>query len=198
MNKYAFCSPKANTTLVLSYKWLPIDVITARAALNKILPRRADSRQSYSIGKYGEMYAWDQWICGEDIEYNTNQPYLRSANRIYPIPTIILTTSKFTYQPRERFSRRYLYDRLGGRCQICGSKEKIHDMSIEHILPRSKHGTDDAFNITMTCRECNSCKSSDYPVKGFDDKELVAPPVIPYYHICTEARPEWQHYLFKG
>lgn len=44
-------------------------------------------------------------------------------------------------------------------CQECGTKEKL---SIDHIKPVIKGGTDDFNNLTVLCRSCNSKKGSKY------------------------------------
>jgi 5-methylcytosine-specific restriction endonuclease McrA len=44
-------------------------------------------------------------------------------------------------------------------CQKCGSKEKL---TIDHIKPISKGGTDDFNNLTILCKSCNSRKGAKY------------------------------------
>lgn len=48
-----------------------------------------------------------------------------------------------------------LIDRDGCRCAECGSEA---DLTIDHIVPVSRGGTDDLGNLRLLCRPCNSKK----------------------------------------
>ena len=54
-----------------------------------------------------------------------------------------------------------LYARLvcrdGGFCDEC---QATSDLTIDHIQPRSKGGTDDLKNLRILCRQCNSSKGN--------------------------------------
>jgi len=52
---------------------------------------------------------------------------------------------------------RAIYERDAYRCQLCGD---WHDLTIDHIVPRSKGGTDDPGNLRVLCRSCNSRKGA--------------------------------------
>lgn len=47
--------------------------------------------------------------------------------------------------------------RLGGRCQLCGSTERI---SIDHILPIAKGGSNEIRNLQPLCIPCNCRKNA--------------------------------------
>lgn len=53
--------------------------------------------------------------------------------------------------------KQYIFERDGQCCLKCKSKE---DLSVDHILPRSKGGTNSIFNLQTLCRKCNSDKDS--------------------------------------
>jgi len=46
---------------------------------------------------------------------------------------------------------------LNYKCQICGTKENI---TIDHIIPLSKGGTNEINNLQPLCKSCNSRKSN--------------------------------------
>ena len=60
--------------------------------------------------------------------------------------------------------REYLLEKWGRRCAYCG-KEDV-PLQIEHIVPRSKGGTDRVSNLTLACEACNR-KKGDKSVEEF-------------------------------
>lgn len=56
--------------------------------------------------------------------------------------------------------RRELFERYGGRCHYCNSPLNIDAFEVEHMLPRALGGTDDGWNLTISCRPCNAAKST--------------------------------------
>jgi ribosomal protein S27E len=49
------------------------------------------------------------------------------------------------------------------QCNFCGEKEE-KKLTIDHIKPVSKGGTDDLNNLQILCRSCNSKKGAKYEV----------------------------------
>ena len=66
---------------------------------------------------------------------------------------------------REIAGKRYdiICDDCGGRCQLCGRKLLLKDMSLDHIKPLSMGGVDDVSNLTCTCVPCNRFKANMAP-----------------------------------
>ena len=50
--------------------------------------------------------------------------------------------------------RSYLFKKYNGRCVYCGNKAT----EIEHVIPKSKGGTDSVHNLVIACRKCNELK----------------------------------------
>jgi len=70
-------------------------------------------------------------------------------------------------------ARRAIYDRDGLACYICGDQldrlTEINDPkapTIDHVVPRSKGGTDDLDNLKTCCRDCNVRKSDSMPAEA--------------------------------
>lgn len=65
------------------------------------------------------------------------------------------------YQQGERYGyevREYLLEKFGRRCAYCG-KEHV-PLEVEHIVPRSRGGTDRISNLTVACHDCNQEKGN--------------------------------------
>jgi len=52
--------------------------------------------------------------------------------------------------------KEYLLDKWGRKCAYCGKTDV--PLEVEHIIPRSRGGTDRVSNLTLSCRNCNQKK----------------------------------------
>ena len=59
--------------------------------------------------------------------------------------------------------REFIFSRSNGKCSYCGKQAQ----EIDHIVPRSKGGTDSSYNLVASCRSCNERKSN-LTLKEFD------------------------------
>jgi 5-methylcytosine-specific restriction endonuclease McrA len=53
-------------------------------------------------------------------------------------------------------SRSMIYKRDGHKCQYCGSTKNL---TIDHVIPRSRGGEDTWENLVVACNSCNTRKS---------------------------------------
>lgn len=54
--------------------------------------------------------------------------------------------------------REYLLEKWGRRCAYCGGGDK--PLQIEHLTPRSRHGSNRVSNLTLACGPCNQDKGN--------------------------------------
>ena len=52
--------------------------------------------------------------------------------------------------------RDFIFSKTKGRCSYCGAKAE----EIDHIIPKSKGGSNSTYNLTPACRSCNEKKSN--------------------------------------
>lgn len=58
-----------------------------------------------------------------------------------------------------KIDRQKIYNKYNGHCAYCGCKlESIHDMQIDHIIPKRNGGKDEMYNFNPSCRLCNHYK----------------------------------------
>ena len=64
-----------------------------------------------------------------------------------------------------RRRKRLVWTRSFGTCQWCWQAVSLEEASLDHIVPRSKGGTNDISNLQIMHPECNSRKgSSEMPI----------------------------------
>ena len=71
-----------------------------------------------------------------------------------------------TYSPDVK---KLLYIKADGKCELCGKKILLDDMTIDHVKPLSMGGEDDVSNLACTCLSCNQFKSNIAP-ELFEDR----------------------------
>lgn len=84
--------------------------------------------------------AWHEWHWTRGQQLRQDPHYVTRYRR--KIPDAIRTA---------------VHERDGWKCLHCGSKEGL---SLDHIYPHSKGGSDDLDNLQTLCRPCNSRKGS--------------------------------------
>jgi len=87
---------------------------------------------------------------------------IRSVTTSLPHPSVI-RLSRFIRVPYKKveLSRRNIIRRDGFCCQYCGSH--THELTIDHIIPKSKGGIDSWDNLVSACKKCNNKKGDKTP-----------------------------------
>ncbi len=52
-----------------------------------------------------------------------------------------------------------------GTCHYCGKTVGPHGLTMDHIIPLSRGGTSERFNIVAACKECNNRKNYLLPAE---------------------------------
>lgn len=90
-------------------------------------------------------------------------------------PIIIRLLEYIKYRPRiTKVSRRRIFQRDNHTCQYCGSKRNL---TIDHILPRSRNGNNSWENLITCCFRCNSIKGNRTPQEA--NMKLLTKPYEP-------------------
>ncbi len=58
----------------------------------------------------------------------------------------------------KRVNHAMLYRRQGGYCAGCGYHFRPRNLTIDHVVPRSKGGSDSIANLQLLCDACNQLK----------------------------------------
>lgn len=84
---------------------------------------------------------------------------LRTVSSAYPMPSVV-RLQRYVHLPYQGvvLTRQNIFRRDGFKCQYCGTSK---DLTIDHVVPKSKRGRSTWKNMVTACKSCNSRKG-DY------------------------------------
>lgn len=152
--------------LVLNRLYMAVQVISVRRALSMLVKGDAEVVHVQDEG-YFESYTFERWLERSIVRMGSWDPdddVLRSVRFELEAPRIVRLL-EFDRLPRQRvkFNRRNLFARDGNRCQYCGKKYAPHELSMDHVIPRSRGGPANWENIVTACLRCNVRKGGRTP-----------------------------------
>jgi 5-methylcytosine-specific restriction endonuclease McrA len=160
--------------LVLNATFEPINVCTVRRAAVLLLKDKAE---------IVEHASWE----------------LRSENLSLPRPVVIRLVT-YVKVPRDthrrKITRRAVFARDRWTCQYCGGGHA--NLTVDHVIPRSKGDPSSWENIVTCCAPCNRRKGDMLPKQA--NMHLRSKPTLPsptiFVHVATPKVPlAWRPYL---
>lgn len=131
----------------------------------------------------------------EQVEHNGK--YLYSG---FPLPTVIRLRQYIRVPYKEiPLTRRNILHRDSHSCQYCGYTGE--ELTLDHVIPRSRRGGDSWENIVTACVRCNVRKGSRTPEEA--NMRLRHHPRKPYSslyfevtkHLKSGTHQEWRKYV---
>jgi len=91
-------------------------------------------------------------------------------------------------------SKAMVYKRDENKCQYCGSTKHL---TIDHVVPKSKGGSEDWTNLVVACSSCNTKKGDK--LLSQTDMKLIKHPKAPYNTMHIKLNQcgveEWEEYI---
>lgn len=164
-------------TLVLNRSWIPIHVTTVRRAVCLVFRDVAAVISPSTM----QPYSFGEWL--ED-GHTEDDAWIAACTRSIAAPDVIQLTA-YNRVPAHRapFTRRNLFARDGHLCQYCGRKFRSDELTIDHVLPRSRGGDTSWTNCVLSCVRCNAKKGDRTPLEA--RMRLIREP----------KSPRWSPYL---
>jgi len=162
--------------------WEPLSVVSVPRAINLILAEKA-------------------------IVIEQSGRFLRTVSTRFPVPSVMALRT-YVNVPRRRahWSRKGVLVRDNYTCIYCGAKPgtiqrgKVlakNDLTVDHVLPRSRGGKDHWTNTACACYHCNHRKGDRLPNEA--GMKLMWEPRTPrtsYLVIAVGSGPAaWKQYI---
>jgi 5-methylcytosine-specific restriction endonuclease McrA len=131
-----------------------------------------------------------------DLIAESSQDVLRTVNTTFPLPSII-RLHRYINIPRKgvMLTRQNVFRRDGNKCQYCGTHD---DLTLDHVLPKSKGGRTSWDNLITACRRCNSNKGHQTPEEAQMPLQYkpFKPSFLMFIRDCSGPLDEvWKPYL---
>src|SRR6185312_4578342 len=158
-------------TLVLNAGYEPLAVVSFRRALLLVLTGKASV-----LAEIGEPVMTPRMAIG--------RPSVILLNRYIKVP----------YREAATVTRRGVLRRDGHRCGYCGEAAT----TVDHIMPRSRGGSNTWENLIACCLACNRAKGDRTLAQlGWKPRFTPSRPRGPHWFITELERPapEWSDFL---
>jgi 5-methylcytosine-specific restriction endonuclease McrA len=159
--------------LVLNATFEPINVCTVRRAVVLLLKDKA-----------------------ELIERGGWELHSESSTLARPVVIRLVTYVKVPRDAhRRKITRRAVFARDSWTCQYCGSRSNL---TVDHVIPRSKGGSSSWENIVASCAPCNRRKADRLPRQaGMHPRRTPRTPRAEIFiHVASPTIPQaWLQYL---
>ncbi len=182
--------------LVLNRNWQAISIVSPAEAFGNLASGGASALDIHGADSMNPV-EWDQWRL---LEVRDQDHSVGTAQGAVRIPTIIVlkTFARVPmYQPK--FSLKSIWMRDQGHCQYSGRKLKMHEASIDHVVPRSRGGATSWENCVLAERRLNSDKGDRTPAEaGLKlTRKPCAPRAVPITATLknTMGIPHWDLFL---
>ncbi|MHC4064159.1 MAG: HNH endonuclease [Planctomycetota bacterium] len=192
---------------MLNAHYVALRVIGARRAFSLLFKQDLQDQPlaevvSLEDGRY-VSYDFDDWRELSEFrrEFEPEKhDWVRTVRFHIAVPRIIRVLA-FNKLPRQevKLNRRNIYARDQSLCQYCGKRFKPSELSLDHVVPRSRGGTNAWDNMVCCCVRCNVRKGGRTPQEA--GMRLIAPPVKPRVSpvvnmsLSKSKYSSWQQFL---
>jgi 5-methylcytosine-specific restriction endonuclease McrA len=160
--------------LVLNASYEPIHICTARRAITMVMKGAA-------VVEECSAYA------------------IRTSKINVPVPSVVrLRVYRRMPRPNRAVSRKGIILRDGSACQYCGARLPAKDLTLDHVIPRSRAGGSTWENLVACCLPCNNRKGNRTPQEA--GMRLVRTPraigIHARHRLMAGDDTVWDKYLF--
>lgn len=117
-----------------------------------------------------------------------DEPIRSGSGELWQVPKIVVV-KKFVKHRKEWLpTKRNIFLRDSYSCAYCGCTNPS-DLTIDHVLPRSRKGKDTWENLVASCYSCNSKKANRTPEEA--NMPLLFEPMNPRNSLWDKKAVKW-------
>lgn len=187
--------------LVLNRYFMPIRIVGVRRAFAMMFRKLAEAIH-LEEGQY-TGYDFESWVEISELRKHFEpheHDWVRTVRFDIAVPRIVRLTLYDRLPKQEvKFNRRNIFARDANRCQYCGKKYPIAELSLDHVIPRRRSGASNWENVVACCLKCNVRKGGGTPAEAH--MQLITPPTKPKRSPAISVKlsdhryRSWKHFL---
>ena len=165
--------------LVLNKHYMAIRVVNVRRAISLLFRQMAEVIDCEE-GNYSN-YDFDSWLEVSELKKRFEpdaHDWLHTVHLSIAVPRVVRLLF-YDRLPRQNvtFNRRNIFARDHNRCQYCGKHKPTSELSLDHVIPRTRGGKTAWENVVCACVKCNVKKGGRPPREA--GMKLITRPVKP-------------------
>ena len=162
------------TVLVLNRNWQAINVRTPADAFCQMATNVATGLEIEGE-EHIRPVSWEEWL---QLPIRPQDEAVQTVRGPIRVPTVIVAVN-FARVPkkRPRLNARSIRERDGNRCQYTGKLLNPDEGNVDHVVPRSRGGTNAWDNCVWASKHINSQKGNRLPHEA--GLRLLKPPKAP-------------------
>lgn len=192
------CKLLDRPALVLNRHWAPIQMTTAREAIGLVAKGSAKIIEPETFLTH-DLFSWGDV---SKVRALVGDKMIRSSRlSILPPDVILLTGYEGQGERAVVFSRRNIFKRDRYTCMYCSSQPGTQELTIDHVMPRSRGGISSWENCVLACVSCNKRKADKTPEEA--RMPLRKQPKKPSWKALARATPRirresWEQFLGRA
>jgi 5-methylcytosine-specific restriction endonuclease McrA len=184
--------------LTLNRNWQPIRTSTVKEAIGLVAKGSAFVIDPVTYERH-DLVSWNDVSKAKE---KFDGFVIRSSKlSLVPPEVIVLTEYNGRSEGSVVFTRRNMFKRDRYTCQYCGSQPGPDQLTIDHVMPKSRGGASSWTNCVLACVECNKRKSNRTPDEA--DMKLRKVPRKPSWKMLARISPHqrresWDAFLSRA
>lgn len=184
--------------LVLNRHWDPIQTTSVQDAIGLVAKGSAFVIDPATFERH-DLTSWGEASKAKQV---FGSGLIRSQ-RLALVPPEVVVLSNYDGRGERSvvFSRKNVFKRDRYTCQYCGRQPGPEELTIDHVLPKSRGGRSSWENCLLACVECNAKKANRTPAEAGMTARKV--PKKPSWKSISQVssklrRESWEQFLGRA
>lgn len=186
------------SVLVLNKHWAPIQVTSVKEAIGLVAKGSAKIIDPKDFSAL-DLVTWNDVSRARE----KHEDSVIRSQRLALVPPEVIVLNRYDGQGEKSvvFSRKNLFKRDKYTCMYCGVQPGPEELTIDHVMPKSRGGASTWENCVLACVECNKRKANRTPDEA--GMKMRKAPKKPSWKTLAQVNPKdrkesWDQFLSRA